>query len=459
MVAKAATKVTSKSRATHYAATVAVFALVLASASACQKAPTKERVFSVGPEPPPPTETASAVRVYLDGTLSMMGFVTRSQATAYVRTIQALPRSLVAAGWQAHAVTYWKFGTRTEELRAPPVRALDPRFYTDPKINQTTRIDSVIRESPSDHGLTIILTDLFQEDTDVARITGALRDGPFAAHLSLAIIGIRSAFEGVIYDVTPSGASAPYRGLRPFYLLLLGSERDVLRLLGEFRRAAELEDETMRILVVSPRPLDRPIAWPGAISVAVKAPLRENRRGLAVDDPAVKAFDLLSAVGTALVEAEFRVAPLPWGAQLEPGELRVERSAAYWPAPSRLHFWVKRPHEPLPPEAAQLEVDVRRGSGEQILQVAVKLPVSALSRQGVYMYQLTHYAPAAALRLPEWTAEWSLTQEQLRAMERSGRIDGTRTVNLKEFVSDAVRVMLPREGSEVGRLYLYVRKL
>lgn len=176
------------------------------------------------------------VQVYLDATASMKGYVRAASSTQYMATIQGI-ESVISSGWQKPTTTFLRFGSWVEPLAGRAhLQALEPDFYQKSGISVETEMDKVLnRPSISEKGnLSIIVTDLFQKDSDVVLLTNLLKENCLKKGIAVGMAGIRSQFHGMIYDAGIHGESYPYDSndsspstFRPFYVLALGSDADI----------------------------------------------------------------------------------------------------------------------------------------------------------------------------------------------------------------------------------------
>ena len=166
--------------------------------------------------------------VYLDGTMSMSGYVNYSNGTIYEDSIKGIERT-IQESWKDEKVTFVKFGDNFTPLdRNGLLQANQADFYNE----KDTSLQTVVEKS-DDKKLNIIVTDLFQTNQDIDSLMNALKEKCFAQKHALAVIGVKSQFNGKIYDVGKSQASFEYTtnedpaSYRPFYLMVYGNENDV----------------------------------------------------------------------------------------------------------------------------------------------------------------------------------------------------------------------------------------
>jgi hypothetical protein len=183
------------------------------------------------------------VDIFLDATLSMKGFIIPGVASHYEQTIQLLERA-VGKGWQNGKAMFYRFGSTISPIKSRGyLEAAQPGFYTDKKFFQKTFIENVL-DSAKTENLTVIVTDLFQNDADVNLLTRKLKEKYLIKNLAIGILGIKSEFNGSVYDVGIRNYSFAYTSnnansetFRPFYVLMLGKHTDVVRYYEELEKS------------------------------------------------------------------------------------------------------------------------------------------------------------------------------------------------------------------------------
>ena len=166
--------------------------------------------------------------VYLDGTMSMAGYVNYANGTVYGEAVKGIERSIQET-WKDEKVNFVKFGDAFTPLsRDGLLQANQAAFYNE----KDTSLQKVVEQS-DDKKLNVVITDLFQTNQDIDSLMNALKAKCFAQNHALAVIGMKSQFNGKIYDVGKSQASFEYAtnddpaSYRPFYLMVYGNENDV----------------------------------------------------------------------------------------------------------------------------------------------------------------------------------------------------------------------------------------
>ena len=173
------------------------------------------------------------VDVYWDATVSMKGFTTLAAGNIY----RTLPDMLGELGGILGEVHFFRFGEKVVPLEGRDYRRFrDSDCYTE----KTTSFGNVLDQTDPNN-LSVVITDLFEDDADWSNITQKLRAKYFPQHLTVAIIGVKNSFYGKIYDAGINAASFNYDSkddparFRPFYLFLMGSESQVQAFLERWK--------------------------------------------------------------------------------------------------------------------------------------------------------------------------------------------------------------------------------
>ena len=185
--------------------------------------------------------------IYFDATVSMKGFTTLAAGNVYL----TLPDLLGDLGGAMGETNFFAFGEEIHPLdRVNYRRFTTPEVYTEP----ITAVANVIDRADMNH-LSIIVTDLFESESDWSNVTQKLREKFFANHLAVAVIGIKNSFHGEIFDVGLNAAKFNYDSwdnpdrFRPFYLLVMGRDDFVKIFLRKFNERQTLPNDTCYLLL------------------------------------------------------------------------------------------------------------------------------------------------------------------------------------------------------------------
>ena len=204
-------------------------------------------------------------RIYFDATLSMQGFVVPG-STHYTRICPYL-ESVIVSGWTDEKVDFFRFGEQVEPIdRNTYLNVAHTDFYENENIYRETFIQKIIEhedpsvsdqmkgssileesteievvtptekvdESREKNRLVVIVTDLFQDKSDINLLVNQLKEKYIKNRCEIGLFGLRSQFDGTVYDTGIGEAPLPYRSdpndpetFRPFYLLVLGRHADI----------------------------------------------------------------------------------------------------------------------------------------------------------------------------------------------------------------------------------------
>lgn len=185
--------------------------------------------------------------IYFDATVSMKGFTTLAAGNVYL-TLPDLLGDLCGAMGETN---FFSFGEQIHPLdRANYRKFTSPDVYTE----IITSVANVVDRADPNH-LSIIVTDLFESESDWSNVTQKLREKFFANHLAVAVIGIKNSFYGDIFDVGLNAAKFNYNSwdnpdrYRPFYLLIMGRDDFVKNFLRKFNEQQTLPNDTGYLLL------------------------------------------------------------------------------------------------------------------------------------------------------------------------------------------------------------------
>lgn len=198
------------------------------------------------PPLPPHSDDVKDIDVYVDGTFSMAGYVNCEGKSVYMTALENIERANSKG-----KIQFIRFGDEYKKLsRDEFLKSNRVEFYDQ----KDTSIQDVINRM-SDNKLTIIVTDLFQTNQDLYSLTNALKNKVFSnPSKAFAIVGMRSQFNGTIYDIGKNKKSFSYdsgnntNAFRPFYFLVSGEENVVRNYLNSFRKTHDSKDDFKEIM-------------------------------------------------------------------------------------------------------------------------------------------------------------------------------------------------------------------
>ena len=351
------------------------------------------------------------IDVYLDATYSMRGYTTLAAGNVY----RTLPDILGDIGGSMGEIKFYRFGEDIQPLDGREYR----RFSSpDPYDELITAVHNVIEKSDSSH-LSIIVTDLFESDSDWSNVTQKLRDKYFANHLAVAVIGIKNSFDGDIFDVGLNAAKFNYNSydtperFRPFYLILTGAEVTINDFMEKFRERQTLPNETEYLL------LSENLTESADDFSTMKIQSIENffvDEKLHITDKRIKEFGLDSFNDAANFTFNFEYKQPLGACPLDMAALSQQVRVLYL---SEGEWKVKDDND------INIELQPAGTPNNYIARVTLT-PGKSFMNDTVNFVQATLSPTAKGYKLPDWVKNWSMANVDV-APEN---FDGSKTVNL-----------------------------
>ncbi|AGY56465.1 hypothetical protein GKIL_0218 [Gloeobacter kilaueensis JS1] len=389
-------------------------------------------------------------RLFVDGTDSMRGFVNATGATTrYQQLLRALEDGLQQFP-QVQRQSF-KFGTSVaavpSERRLNVLAGKNQDFYKG--VGLYTELEQVLNDRylPSRSGqLGVIVTDLFQRDTDVTSLIRLLKNRYLQKGWVVGIVGVESAFDGVVFDLDTEQAKKSIRANRPVYALVLGSYVDVAHYFDGINQADSNLQKQAQFLIFTARP------FRSRVNFFSEAPAVEAGDGGLIDmglleDERTYWFRLQGEPPTATFKACGQVEPLPYALAAEVGgDWRAQVLAVPTGTKPR----------PLPAEVVQVRTDA--GSCETAakdnppsrpLGVAVQVETKALNSEQSADYFFALAAHPELNTFPRWWDSWN-TDDAVN--------EPSRTLHLKQFLRSLAAVALNENAGSDLSMYFYIRR-
>ena len=223
---------------------------------------------------PTNVSTNCITNLYLDATTSMIGFLNSGKTNLYADVLNKL--SMIAyVPFRDGTFNYYKFWESPVQITPEEFRksAFDKSFYNprsapsgnDPKQTNIVSIlekistdYSAMTQEQKDNNVSIIVSDMVTtEENDRDFIIKYLNEFFIRDGQAVALIGIKSMFDGYVNDVFVNGVNKnfQYNGLRPYYLLMIGRIPNIKAYLEEFNVITSSivpEDQINNLLIYSP---------------------------------------------------------------------------------------------------------------------------------------------------------------------------------------------------------------
>ena len=348
--------------------------------------------------------------IYFDATVSMRGFTTLAAGNVYL----TLPDLLGDLCGSLGEVKFYSFGEQIHALDGRTYRQFTtPAVYTEP----ITAVANVVDRADTNH-LSIIVTDLFESDSDWSNVAQKIREKFFANHMSVAVVGIRNSFNGEIFDVGLEAAKFNYNTwdnpdrYRPFYLLVMGQDDVVKNFLRKFNERQTLPNDTGYLLLSE--------SLTETTSDFATFTLQEQENFYSDDtlglDSRVKEFGLDSFVEPAAFLLNWKYEP-PLGA------CPLDLSAV----DTSVEVFSVTGEEWTPLDSNDVRVSLLKDERQpEMFLVKVSLtPEKSLAEGKLNFVRVKVMPTEQGYKLPAWVEGWSVT------VDGSARnFDGAKTVNL-----------------------------
>ena len=426
------------------------------------------------PDPPPvdPSDMVGdisdklAARIYFDASVSMQGFVVPS-STQYKNILRPL-ESVITSGWKNGNTEFFRFGEQVRPIdRDSYLRTGSVDFYDDLRtyiqnifeyedqlvgenidINNTLE-DSIDKDTPSndinisreENRLVVIVTDLFQDRRDVNLLVSQLKDKYIKNGLEVGLIGLRSEFNGKVYNLgttpilyrsTPDNPET----FRPFYLLVLGRHADISHYFDGIIANGFPEAQT----IIFSRYLVSPLLSFEDATIDKLENL--NRDTIAKkSDPRVKEYRITDKNKPSQISAKLKFMLLPHVMPFDSDTLddliTVKHSSNGTPDVTQKAKNCLKVTSPL------LQND---DSNE--LSIGFTLDSQSLPRKRIYLYEVTLRPGVDTFKEPEWCSEWDMGDER----------NGAKTLNLVNFVRDLTQVTVRMHQPIIAKFHFYIEK-
>lgn len=413
-------------------------------------------------------------RIYVDATLSMQGFVNPG-STRYTQILRPLESAITTGEWQNRRVEFFRFGTQVEAIiRNNYLQATAPEFYENTNINLETRIQEVIdfetqevingerannsienrgayveseekiNDSNEVSRLVIIVTDLFQQNSDINLLVNQLREKYIEKGFEIGLLGLRSHFDGTVYDTGMRGTPIPYQSdlrdtetFRPFYLLVLGRHADIAHYFDRLTGRGFLEAET----VIFSRYLVESLAsFEGALIDPLSHLGRVETLGNS-QNSRLKQFRILRDPDTAGFSAILRCTSLPYAMSFDNSK-KLKASVI-----AKTRSGGQDEESLVAQKCLKVTSSVSKNGLRNELTVDFSLTPRSLKR-GIYLYEVILSPNIDGYRAPDWCQVWDMGLER----------DGSKTLNLVNFVRDLSQVTAQIHRPKIARFYCYIEK-
>lgn len=396
--------------------------------------------------PAAPSENLE-VAIYVDGTPSMEGYVSTNTKSRYAQTLELLDSTFSLS---SSKVAYQRLGTSIQQLSRERYKqdTQSPNFYNGktpqyPALS-VSQIEKAIAPQAQDNQLVVIVTDLYQKNSDITKVSKEIKNNYLNAEqkakgYSVGIIAVKSEFNGTVYTEDAATPKFTYSTDRkqpdkyhPFYLIFLGKYSDID---NYFNKLTEKLPEDSKYVIFSPQYLLQEISHfqdtntqlPDELDI--NNPLSLNNGKLAVDkNERLELLEIgkkeknnislnynvfLKSHRHTLLFKDTSIVP-----QLKP-KLTNNNSDSQ-PDSQINNSSLERAFE-----FTDFQLQAKPNQGEQGLSFTTKIKPSEMNPD---IYLFTVDAIAKDLQDQQWWDEWSSTDTNFT--------DGSRTYNLAQFLGE-----------------------
>ena len=376
------------------------------------------------------TQAKPVVDIYWDATESMRGYTTAAAGSIY----RTMPDSLGDISTSMGETHFFRFGAEVTPLEGRAYRSFsNPDAYTE----VVTSFGKVIDEASPEH-LSIVVTDLFESDADWSNVTQKLREKYFAQHLGVAVIGVKNAFQGDIYDVGMNAAKYSWDSagdpakFRPFYLFLMGPEQDIQDFIQRWQQhyASEAGQISMQYAVFSENLGAEGNSFP-ELQVSDSKNLYSNE-SLEISDKRIREFgcDKMGEETSLTVNCKYK--PVIGACQVDMDKL--EKAMQVFALDEESGEWKLLDDTA---NAPKVEVGAPDGEGNYDVKLTF-VPEQSLAMEQINFIHARIAPEARSLKLPAWVSEWNMANIDIDP----NAFDGSKTANLQHILESLRDTML-----------------
>ncbi len=376
--------------------------------------------------------------IFVDTSGSMSGYV-NSSGGDYGSTINFLDSI-----FDPQQTKYFSFDSMAKSINRDTFfdSARQASFYQGKDSKIDVALDS---EQGRKSSLVVVVTDLEQDKGDVNRIVQKLASYIQKPNYAVGLIGIKSNFNGTVYNLNNS--SFNYSKERPFYLLAIGNEAEVSKLIGKFKTKFAKSAQTIIFRQQLPGDELAYLKLPGAKvdslrgKIALPQSLQQDIRVERGDQP----IELLEIDKRAREPLE----GLNYQLQFPEGEDKTVPSIAS----NRLQITKVLAYDPKTKKMAEnttANKALKLNLTQQGKSTTVNVTINAQDLP-VGMYYMTADLPTAGLTAPDTWKSWH------QDINKPRNNDGSKTMGLLDFI-DSLGNKVSEQQRIAGRLCFAIQR-
>ncbi len=400
-----------------------------------------------------------AVDFHIDGSGSMLGYINRENSS-YIQALKLLDSTLSLSSRPSQAtVKYYRSGdyqhqakglTRSEFLKAHKSEFYDGKNPAFPAVSSD--LSSLITKPKNSDRLTVIVTDLEQNDGDVNLIANKIKENYFNSkdeNYAVGIWAVKSEFNGTVYSASDADKKFNYnteektsKQYRPFYILFLGHYQDIANYFDKLaKEQGNLSDRT-KFVIFSPHNLLADVSYlssPVNLSSDLAAPNLLHNGDVSVEknNQPIELLEIKNKNVDALeVEYQLPLKQINHTLSADPNDLKVAIDVTAFDKFNKQQF------KQAPAAAKALDFKNWQINDNQLNFITTINPKN-LTESNVYYFKVD--VTAKDLQKPDWWSEWNLS---------SGN-DGAKTSNLYGFMNSLKNITLNSMNEStltIGRL-------
>lgn len=419
-------------------------------------------------ELPPPSKHI-AIRIVIDATSSMAGFIGRRDGS-FPDRLKSLERAAHLFPSDSKTIQCAKFGVTVSPAFPTPcyVAVLQKDFFTLRGNQNKTRIEAVFSMLPA-NSLTIVVTDLFEDEADLGSLFDNFASQIFKQRLALGIVALRAGFSGTIYDIGLDKGRMRWNKDRPFYALVAGSPGDVA---AYFSKLASADLPKRNLVILSDVLLRRPVTWEtvrmvGGIGVAADRSYIRVNPGAKRDSPMASFGVLRMQRNDCRLDLAIDDEPVPFGPRIQWDRVRIftELRRFSLNGASADEVGIENGAissfliPPNPPPLVRRENAIHMSNSgiaaqkqPLLLRLAWQRPrIRPFGRVYAECVRLGVIAESADFSDFPFVEEWNGIPER----GRSQQFDGSKTQYLSEFFDGLWKTLVQTAHPELGSVYIY----
>ena len=357
------------------------------------------------------------VDVYWDATYSMQGYATIPDGNFY----RTLPDELGDIGSTMGETKFYRFGQDIKPLEGREYRQFSNPGYYDELV---TAFHNVIDTADASH-LSIVVTDLFESDSDWSNVTKKLKEKYFSQHLAVGIIGIKNPFNGDIFDVGLNAAKFSYNSgndparYRPFYLFIMGPEQKVADFMSRWKERQPDRVE-MQYLLLSENLTEE--ADFSSLEIQNSENLYEDDK-FGIKDKRIREFGVDKFGDETHLAVAFNYKPRFGAFPLDMDKLKLETEVyalhdGEWQLVDDMDEKIAASIVPDPNQAGNYAIDVKF------------TPELSLKPDAVNFVHISVIPEEKGFRMPDWVRQWNMSNIDVSATQ----FDGSKTINFLHVV-------------------------